>query len=58
MENIIIEIELENPYETFCTIDKDFATISEEEKAFRKRLWAEQEEEQRRERLYFFGASA
>lgn len=39
MENIIIEIKLENPYETFCTIDKDFATISEEEKAFRKRLW-------------------
>jgi hypothetical protein len=46
MENIIIEIELENPYEVFCSIDKDFATISEEEKAFRKRLWAEQEEEE------------
>lgn len=46
MENIIIEIELENPYETFCIIDKDFATISEEEKAFRKRLLAEQEEEE------------
>ena len=46
MENIIIKIELENPYEVFCTIDKDFATISEEEKAFRKRLWAEQEEEE------------
>lgn len=46
METITIKIELENPYETFCTIDKDFATISEEEKAFRKRLWAEQEEEE------------
>mgnify|MGYP000069216762 CR=1 FL=1 len=46
MDSITIEIELENPYETFCTIDKDFATISEEEKAFRKRLWAEQEEEE------------
>lgn len=46
MENIIIKIELENPYKTFCTLDKDFATISEEEKAFRKRLWAEQEEEE------------
>lgn len=46
MDSITIEIELENPYEVFCTIDKDFATISEEEKAFRKRLWAEQEEEE------------
>ena len=45
MDSITIKIELENPYETFCTIDKDFATISEEEKAFRKRLWAEQGEE-------------
>lgn len=45
MDSITIEIELENPYETFCTIDKDFVTIPEEEKAFRKRLWAEQEEE-------------
>lgn len=46
METITIKIELENPYEVFCTIDKDFATISEEEKAFRKRLWAKQEEEE------------
>nr|DAK17089.1 MAG TPA: hypothetical protein [Caudoviricetes sp.] len=41
---ICIETELASPFDVFCEIDKDFATISKEEMEFRKRLWAEQEQ--------------